>query len=92
MLLLQEGRIIRDTYEVERFLGEGAFGQVYRVKHRFLGRQAMKIFKKAARARSICHGSEASRFGLRWPIRPAYGRIAPHTSKWRWNGRDFQSN
>ena len=45
MLLLQEGQIIRDTYEVERFLGEGAFGEVYRVKHRFLGRQAMKIFK-----------------------------------------------
>lgn len=45
MHLLQEGQIIRDTYEVERFLGEGAFGQVYRVKHRFLGRQAMKIFK-----------------------------------------------
>lgn len=45
MHLLHEEQTIRDTYEVERFLGEGAFGQVYRVKHRFLGRQAMKIFK-----------------------------------------------
>lgn len=46
MPLLQEGQKIRDTYEVERFLGEGAFAEVYRVRHRFLGRQAMKIFKR----------------------------------------------
>lgn len=39
--------VLRDTYEVERFLGEGAFAEVYRVKHRFLGRQALKIFKRA---------------------------------------------
>ena len=44
--LLREGQIVRDTYEVERFLGEGAYAEVYRVKHRFLGRQAMKVFKK----------------------------------------------
>ena len=46
MRLLAEGQVIRDTYKVERFLGEGAFAEVYRVKHRFLGRQAMKIFKR----------------------------------------------
>src|ERR1035437_515518 len=46
MRLLEEGQIIRETYEVERFLGEGAFAEVYRVKHRFLGRQAMKVFKR----------------------------------------------
>jgi serine/threonine protein kinase len=45
MAILESGQIIRDTYEVERFLGEGAFAEVYRVKHRFLGRQALKIFK-----------------------------------------------
>lgn len=45
MALLSEGQMIRGTYEVERFLGEGAFAEVYRVKHRFLGRQAMKVFK-----------------------------------------------
>jgi serine/threonine-protein kinase len=45
MRLLQEGQWIRGTYQVERFLGEGAFAEVYRVKHRFLGRQAMKVFK-----------------------------------------------
>lgn len=46
MALLEEGAKIRDTYEVERFLGEGAFAEVYRVKHKFLGRQAMKVFKE----------------------------------------------
>jgi serine/threonine protein kinase len=45
MKLLKEGEVVRDTYEVERFLGEGAFAEVYRVKHRFLGRQAMKVLK-----------------------------------------------
>jgi eukaryotic-like serine/threonine-protein kinase len=45
MGILCEGQEIRDTYTVERFLGEGAFAEVYRVKHRFLGRQAMKVFK-----------------------------------------------
>src|SRR5215831_4728543 len=45
MPLLQEGETIREKYFVERFLGEGAFAEVYRVKHRFLGRQAMKVFK-----------------------------------------------
>ena len=45
MELLREGTILRETYEVERLLGEGAFAHVYRVNHRFLGRQAMKVFK-----------------------------------------------
>ena len=45
MSLLQEGETISQTYLVERLLGEGAFAEVYRVRHRFLGRQAMKVFK-----------------------------------------------
>ena len=45
MGLLQEGQKIRGTYEVERQIGEGAFAEVYRVRHRFLGRQAMKVLK-----------------------------------------------
>jgi serine/threonine-protein kinase len=45
MELLQENQIIRGTYEVERLLGVGAFAEVYRVKHRFFGRQAIKVFK-----------------------------------------------
>jgi serine/threonine-protein kinase len=44
--LLTDGRRIGDTYEVERYLGEGAYSEVYRVRHRFLGRQAMKVFKR----------------------------------------------
>ena len=44
-MLLKEKQVIRDTYEVDRYLGEGAFAEVYRVIHRFLGRQAMKVFK-----------------------------------------------
>ena len=43
--ILTDGETVRDTYEVERLLGEGAFAEVYRVKHRFMGRQAMKVFK-----------------------------------------------
>ncbi|MDT3438454.1 MULTISPECIES: serine/threonine-protein kinase [unclassified Pseudofrankia] len=46
MPLLGEGQVIRDTYRVERFLGEGAFAEVYRVRHPFLGRQAMKVFRR----------------------------------------------
>jgi len=45
LALLEQGQSLRDAYEVERYLGEGAFAEVYRVKHRFLGRQAMKLFK-----------------------------------------------
>jgi serine/threonine-protein kinase len=45
MALLTEGQTVGGTYQVERFLGEGAFAEVYRVKHRFLGRQAMKVLK-----------------------------------------------
>ena len=45
MALLVDGLCIKDTYEVEAFLGEGAFAEVYRVRHKFLGRQAIKLFK-----------------------------------------------
>jgi len=44
-VILKEGENIHSVYEVDRFLGEGAFSEVYRVKHKFLGRQAMKVFK-----------------------------------------------
>lgn len=35
---------IRDTYTVDSFVGEGAFGAVYKVRHKYLGIQALKIF------------------------------------------------
>ena len=47
MGILHPGQLVRETYLVERLLGEGAFAEVYRVKHSFLGRQAMKVFKAA---------------------------------------------
>jgi eukaryotic-like serine/threonine-protein kinase len=55
MRLLAEGQVIRDTYEVERFLGEGAFAEVYRVRHQFLGRQAMKVFKRVGMSKDEIH-------------------------------------
>jgi serine/threonine-protein kinase len=45
MQLLEEGQKISGKWEVERFLGEGAFAEVYRIRHRFFGRQAMKVLK-----------------------------------------------
>jgi serine/threonine-protein kinase len=50
MRLLTDGLRIQDRYEVERFLGEGAFAEVYRVHHHILGRQAMKVFKRTGTA------------------------------------------
>ena len=50
MALLEDGQALRDTYRVERYLGSGAFAEVYRVQHRFLGRQAMKVFKTVGTA------------------------------------------
>lgn len=46
MGLLKEGEIIREgNYRIERFIGAGAFAEVYRVEHHIFGRQALKIFK-----------------------------------------------
>ncbi len=41
---LPAGEVIRDTYTIESVLGEGAFGVVYKVRHKFLGFQALKVF------------------------------------------------
>src|SRR5688572_7049729 len=45
--LLAKGETINGTYEVQFFIAEGAFGEVYRVKHRLLGTQVLKVFKEA---------------------------------------------
>jgi len=45
-MILSDGQVLPTQHTVERFLGEGAFAQVYRVKHRVFGRQAMKVFKQ----------------------------------------------
>lgn len=41
---LQPGARINLTYTVDAFVGAGAFASVYAVRHRFLGRQALKMF------------------------------------------------
>lgn len=43
---LAKGEVIDGTYEVQFFVGEGAFGETYRVKHKFLGTQVLKLFKE----------------------------------------------
>lgn len=45
--ILGSNEIINNTYEVNFFIGEGAFGEVYRVKHKFFDEyQVMKVFKE----------------------------------------------
>ena len=46
MSLLKKSEIINNTYEVKLFIGEGAFGEVYSVNHKFFGIQVLKVFKK----------------------------------------------
>ncbi len=46
--LLSPGEIIKDTYVVDCYLGSGAFAEVYRVTHKYLGMQAMKVLKPHA--------------------------------------------
>ncbi|MBC8552375.1 MAG: protein kinase, partial [Candidatus Brocadiales bacterium] len=44
--ILKKGMSINETYTVEFFIGEGAFGEVYRVKHKYFNEyQVMKVFK-----------------------------------------------
>ncbi|WP_322755869.1 serine/threonine-protein kinase [Frankia sp. Cas3] len=57
MVLLCEGQVIRDTYKVERLLGRGAFAEVYRVEHRYLGRQAMKVFRHVGMSGEQVHAA-----------------------------------
>ena len=44
--ILSKGEIINKTYQIQTFIGEGKFGQVYRVKHKFLGLQVIKVLKE----------------------------------------------
>lgn len=46
--LLTRGQRINSALVVDRRLGEGAFAEVYRVRHHILGWQALKLFKHVA--------------------------------------------
>jgi len=35
-MIFKDGQLINDKYEIDRFLGEGAFAEVYRVKHKYM--------------------------------------------------------
>jgi serine/threonine-protein kinase len=48
MGLLSPGDRVGEALVVDRFLGEGAFAEAYRVEHAYLGRQALKLFKQVA--------------------------------------------
>ncbi|MCD6565585.1 MAG: AAA family ATPase [Bacteroidales bacterium] len=43
--ILKSGEILKDTYEVDCYIGSGVFGEVYRVRHKYLGLQALKLIK-----------------------------------------------
>ncbi|OGU18621.1 MAG: hypothetical protein A2X85_17435 [Geobacteraceae bacterium GWF2_54_21] len=43
--ILTKGDQINDTYTVQFFIGQGAFGEVYRISHKYLGTQVLKVFK-----------------------------------------------
>mgnify|MGYP001230459537 CR=1 FL=1 len=43
--LIPSGKILKNIYEVDCLIAQGAFGEVYRVKHKYLGYQALKILR-----------------------------------------------
>jgi len=43
---LTKGEIINETYEIQSLIGQGAFGEVYKVKHKYLGLQVLKVFRE----------------------------------------------
>jgi len=43
--LFKKGDTIKNTYSIDCFIGAGAFAEVYRVKHKYLGLQALKILR-----------------------------------------------
>lgn len=44
---LKKGAVINDTYTVQCLIGQGLFGEVYRVKHKYMGLQVLKLFKSS---------------------------------------------
>ena len=52
-MILKRGEIINNTYTVKFFIGQGAFGEVYRVEHKFLGLQVLKVLKVYKKSRNV---------------------------------------
>ncbi len=63
MSLLEEGQPIRNgDFVVERFIGEGFFAEVYRIKHQIMDqRQALKIFKTPGSVAEVSQMLEEAR-------------------------------
>lgn len=47
-LIIPKYTRIRDTYTTDEILGAGAFGAVYKVRHKYLGFQALKVFHQGS--------------------------------------------
>ena len=53
---IPNGAVIRETYTVDRYLGSGGFADVYRVRHQFMGMQAMKVLRDVRTEESRMQG------------------------------------
>ena len=45
--VLKKGDVVNGTYNVQCLIGQGAFGEVYRVSHKYMGLQVLKLFKES---------------------------------------------
>lgn len=53
---ISNGTIIRDTYTVDSYIGSGGFADVYRVRHQYMGMQAMKVLRDVRSEESRMQG------------------------------------
>ena len=63
--ILNKGEIVNSTYDVQFFIGEGAFGEVYRVKHKFLETQVLKVFKESTTLQTLNNQKSLTAASLR---------------------------
>ena len=54
--LISPGTVIRETYTVDRHIASGGFSDVYRVRHRYMGMQAMKVMRDGKREEQRASG------------------------------------